>query len=114
MKDKLLFIITTVLLVYGCSEDDNIDILLNQEGTVLTETSCNTENNGLAYTVDVDDLENVEFIITATLPEEFKQEGLRIQFDMQPSRDGLTICTASFLPEQFYKISNVTIIANDN
>ncbi len=114
MKKKLFFYLITALILYGCSEDDTNNILENQEGTVLNETSCNTENNGLAYTIDVNNLENVEFIVTATLPEKFKQEGLRIQFDMEPSRDGLSICTANFLPEQFYKITNVTIFTNGN
>lgn len=114
MKNKFFFYIITALAICGCSTQENDNILKNQKGTVLKETSCNTENNGLAYTIDVDDLENVEFIITATLSEEFKQEGLRIQFDMEPSREGLTTCTANFLPQQFYKIKNIKTITDEN
>ncbi|TLF44464.1 hypothetical protein [Maribacter aurantiacus] len=113
MKKNLIIMLITTIVIQGCSNDDD-NLRLNQMGTVLVETSCNTKENNLAYTIDVDGLNEVEFIITATLPEEFKQEGLRIQFDMKPSKDGLTICTDNFFPNQFYKISNVKLLLDEN
>lgn len=97
-----LFICT---FLANCSDDEHT-LVTNQEGTVLGGVPCNTENNGLAVRIDVDNLESPNFIITATLPDSLKQEGLRISFDMELSMEGITLCTANFFPNQFYKVSN--------
>ncbi|WP_422081585.1 hypothetical protein [Ulvibacterium sp.] len=89
----------------NCSDDEHT-LVTNQEGTVLGEVPCNTENNGLAVRIDVDNLESPNFIITATLPDSLKQEGLRISFDMELSMEGITLCTVNFFPNQFYEVSN--------
>ncbi|RKN79688.1 hypothetical protein [Ulvibacterium marinum] len=102
---KLAFLLICPFLA-NCSDDDENNIIENQEGTVLGGASCNTENNGLAVRIDVDNLESPNFIITATLPDSLKQEGLRIIFDMELSMEGITLCTANFFPNQFYKVSN--------
>ena len=93
------------LLLANCSDNEDT-VIENQEGTVLGEIPCNTENNGLAVRIDVDNLESPNFIITATLPDSLKQEGLRISFDMELSMEGISFCTANFFPNQFYKVSN--------
>lgn len=102
---KMTFLLICLFLA-NCSDDDENNIIENQEGTVLGGASCNTENNGLAVRIDVDNLESPNFIITATLPDSLKQEGLRISFDMELSIEGITLCTANFFPNQFYKVSN--------
>ena len=116
MKSAHFFSLFIFFLSIGCSKDadDNNNIIKNQTGTVLTEVSCNTKNNGLAYSIGVDNFEAADFIITATLTEGVKQEGLRITFDMEPSYEGITICTANFFPNQFYKLSNITVLTVEN
>lgn len=101
-------------LIVSCSKDDNEkDLIENVEGTVMGTVSCNTEGKGLAYKIVPDNF-NISsgFIITATLPDELKEEGIKIQFDMEPSNKYITACTANFFPEQFYEILNVTVINN--
>ena len=107
--------------LYSCSDDDDERnmVLLSQKGTVLGPTSCNTESNGNAFMIDVDNFNPLgsdagDFIITATLSDEFKSNGLRIEFDMENSREGITICTTDFFPEQFYKVINVINIPEEN
>lgn len=94
------------------SMDEDSDTLLKTKGTVLGTASCNTKNNGLAYRIEVDDFQASDFIITATLPDDFKQEGLKITFDMTPSNKGIAFCTANYYSKQFYELSNINIIAN--
>lgn len=117
MKNRLSTTIFYLVLFLGiaCSNnDDNENIIQGLEGTIMGTASCNTENNGLAYRIDVDDFESTDFIITATLPDDFKQVGLKIKFDMEPSNEGITICTTNYFPKQFYKISNVKIETDEN
>ncbi len=102
-------------LISSCSNDDEQgNVIMNQVGTVLGTVSCNT-SDGLAYSISVDnlELEQSDFIITASLPEEFHNEGTEIMFDMEPLDEGITFCTANFFPEQFHKITNVTL-TNEN
>jgi len=68
----------------SCSNDENEGSTeRNRTGTVLGNVSCNT-GNGLAYGISVKDLEpdHSDFIITASLTEEFKIKGTEIKFDM--------------------------------
>ncbi|MDF0717700.1 hypothetical protein PY092_16170 [Muricauda sp. 334s03] len=100
------------LWMVSCSNDENEGVVeRNRTGTVLGTVSCNT-GDGLAYGISVKDLEleHSDFIITASLPEEFKIKGTEIKFDMEPSNGGITFCTADFLPEQFYKVTGVTLL----
>jgi len=112
----VLFFLFIGLILPGCSnDDDSVNILTNIEGTVNGPVSCGTEDGSPAMGIAPD---NIEFtsglIITATLPEEFHQEGLRINFDMKPSKKNITICTANFAPEQFYEVFNVTVFPGEN
>jgi hypothetical protein len=98
-------------LLAGCSNDgENSQLIRKMEGVLLGQASCNTESNGLAYRVDVDDFESVEFIITPNLLDEFKQDGRRIQFDMIPGNEGITFCTNNYFPNQFYLVLNVAFV----
>ena len=88
-------------LVFSCSSDDDnqnseVEVFENLTGTVLEGLSCNTESNGLAYYVEVDDFEIDEPIITGSLPEDLKVEQLRITFDVSP--------------ELFYVLTNISTI----
>lgn len=101
---KMMFLLIGLLLA-NCSDNEDT-VIENQEGTVMGEVPCDTENNGLAIRIEVDELESPNFIITATLPDSLKQVGLRIRFDMVLSMEGISFCTANFFPNQFYRVSN--------
>lgn len=110
-----IIFISVSSLFFSCNSDDDEvrNSLSNIEGTVQGTVSCNTEGRGPAYAIVPDNFElSSGFIITATLPEEFKQEGQRIKFDMVASSRYITICTANFSPEQFYEVFNVQILNN--
>lgn len=102
------------LVLLSCSKEDNeIENILNVEGTVKGIVTCNTEERGAAYGIIPEDFEVPSgFLITATLPNEFKQEGLKIKFDMKPSKRYIMVCTSNFYPEQFYEVFNATILTN--
>ena len=108
---KTLYTILLSFIVLNCSNDGlGLGYEKNVEGTVTGTVSCNTDM-GLAYAITPDNFElSSGFIITGTLPDEFKQEGLKIKFDMVPSKEHINICTANFFPEQFYKVFNVRIL----
>lgn len=113
-KYKIL-ILALCMLAFGCSSDDSdpdSQIFRNLQGTVLGVFSCNTESNGLAYLIKVDDFELTEFIISGSLPEKFKIEQLRIKFDMRQSSEEITICTLDVSSELFYVLSNISTIEN--
>ena len=104
----VLFLGLFSILIVGCSDDDdsNNGVLKRVEAKVLNPASCGTENNGLAYRLDVDGFDFE--IITATLPEGFQQAGMEIIVDMKRSHENITYCTANFFPEQFYKVTSVS------
>lgn len=108
-----IILIVISIIIFSCTSDESEteDTLTNIEGTVQGPTSCNTEKGELAYKIVPGNIElSVSSIITATLPEEFKEEGLRIKFDMKPSGKYITSCTANFTPDQFYEVFNTTIL----
>lgn len=100
----------------SCSDDDSEqesgEVLRNLQGTVIEDTTCNTEDNGLAFIIQVDNFDLYEFIVTGSLPDEFKVEQLRISFDMRQSSEELTFCTADLPPEQFYVLTNISLLEN--
>ncbi|WP_289021639.1 hypothetical protein [uncultured Salegentibacter sp.] len=103
------------IIIFSCTSDESEteDTLTNIEGTVQGPTSCNTEKQELAYKIVPSNIElSVSSIITATLPEELKEEGLRIKFDMKPSGKYITSCTANFSPDQFYKVFSTTKLSD--
>ena len=98
----------------GCTDDhddSNNGLIRNIQGTVIGQTSCNS-NNGLAYQIAVEILDETDFIVTATLPEDFRQQDLQIEFSMVPSREGITFCTDNFMPEVFYRVFDVRLLPN--
>ncbi|WP_037321275.1 hypothetical protein [Salegentibacter sp. Hel_I_6] len=108
-----VILIIVNIIVFSCASDESETegTLTNIEGTVQGSTSCNTEKEELAYEIVPSNIElSVSSIITATLPEELKEEGLRIKFDMKPSGKYITSCTANFLPDQFYEVFNAKIL----
>lgn len=106
-KFALLFV---CLLLANCSDDNDKNIMEGLEGTIVGTVSCNTEGNGLAYQIDIDNSDSIDMVITANLPNEFKQDGLKIKFDMEQSSSGLTACVSLYSPDIFYKLSNITTI----
>ena len=112
MRGPYLILVLVCFIMINCSKgDEGQDILKNVEGTVIGTVSCNTEGQGLAYEIAPDNFEiSSGSIITATLPEGMKQNGLKIKFDMRQSKKNITICTANFIPEQFYEIFNIATI----
>lgn len=111
----IIFAILIGSLFFSCNSDDNDleQTIRNITGVVNGPVSCNTDGRGPAIGIDPENFELTSgFIITATLPEELKQEGLRIKFDMKPSTKYITICTANFASSQFYEVFNVTALAN--
>lgn len=111
---KFLCLALMNLTIFNCSNDDSSQNILNNiEGKVMGPVSCNTDGMGLAYGIITDNFEVTSgFIITTTLPEEKKEEGLKIRFDMKPSMKDITICTTNYFPEQFYEIYNISILNN--
>lgn len=103
----MTFLIAGLFLI-ACSDEEHTNAMQGIEGIVLGTTSCHTENNGPAYRVSIDGFEPGGFIITADLPDELKEAGTRIKFDMEQSMEGISLCTANFGPDIFYKVSNVT------
>lgn len=104
-------------LSISCNSDDNAleQTIRNITGVVNGPVSCNTDGKGPAIGIDPENFElSSGFIISATLPGEFKQEGLRIRFDMKPSTKYITICTANFASQQFYEVINVTALGEGN
>ena len=110
-----IILITISIILFSCTsaEGETDDTFTNIEGTVQGSTSCNTEKEELAYEIVPSNIElSVNFIITATLPDDLKEEGLRIKFDMKPSGKYITSCTANFLPDQFYEVFNATKLSD--
>ena len=100
------------LLCTNCSlNDDAIEtnIITDVEGVVLTPGACNTENNGIAYDVEVTNIEGFDKILVPNLSEEFKTENLRIKFDMVASNEGITFCQTTLNPPT-YVLTNVRLI----
>lgn len=112
-KTKIIFIALCFAFL-SCTTDNESNLLKNIEGTVLGTASCNTTSNGLAYRINIESLNSVNFIITASLTEEFKQDGIKIKFDMENSNEGITICTTNYSGDIFYKLSNIIRINNEN
>lgn len=115
MKNKFIPILSIIIstIIFSCTRNDNEkeNTFKNIEGIVQGTTSCTTEKEDLAYEIVPSNTDiSVSFIITATLPEELKEEGLRIKFDMKPSSEGINYCTANFLPDHFYEVFNTEIL----
>ncbi|AZQ44513.1 hypothetical protein [Nonlabens ponticola] len=105
---KYIGILFTIFLCFlsSCSSDDDADNdMVN--GTVVGPASCSTDAGDSAYSIEVDFFEYD--IITATLPDQFKTEGINITFQMERSEEGIFICTANLFPEQFYKVTDVRL-----
>lgn len=114
MDRRTLFLFALTAFLYGCSSDDmgrgEGTELLGVQGTVLQTVACQTQNNGLAYEIRiVNNPELPDRIITASLPDEFKQDNLDIRFDMQNSQEGFGACVDLYGPDDFYRIYNVTL-----
>lgn len=111
MKSLLLILITS-LSIFACSNDDSVPALLKVEGVVQSTVSCNTENNGLAISIELSEPldSGIEMIITANLPNEFKEEGTELRFDMEPSQNGFTNCVAVYSSNIMFKVYNVQLI----
>lgn len=111
---KTTYFLKLILFIFfisvSCSKNDSPELVVleNVIGEVLGTTSCGG-NNGQAYEISVTILNDVDFIVTGTLPEEFKQQELKIQFDMTSSMEGISECTANFTEPVFYKVINVKI-----
>lgn len=107
---NLIFSILLAGILLSCTnDDDDPDTIYNITGTVKGPVSCNTEGKGPAMGIIPENFDLTSgLIITATLPDYLKEEGMRIKFDMIPSNKYITICAAIFAPEQFYEVLNVT------
>lgn len=105
-----LAVLISIFSLIGCTSDDTPepDIIENVMGEVVGPTSCGG-NNGRAFEISLTVLPDVDYIVTGTLPEEFKEAGIKIEFDITPSMEGITVCTANFTEPLFYKVSNVRI-----
>ena len=113
---KKTLLLALCLIWIACSDDDSEqesgEVIRNLLGTVIEDTTCNTENNGLAYIVQVEDFDLYEFVITGILPDEFKVAQLRIRFDMRQSSEEITVCTGDLPPEQIFVLTNISLLEN--
>lgn len=114
MKKKIILVASILIstAILSCTNDSEKENTFKSiEGTVQGTTSCTTEKEDLAYEIiPINSDIPVSFIITATLPEELKEEGLRIKFDMKPSSKYINYCTANFTPDHFYEVFNANIL----
>jgi len=108
---KPMYFLLLGLILLNCSKDDDGRLKREITGSVMGPVSCGTEGMGPAYGIVPDNFALPSgFIITATLPDEFKKEGLKIHFDMIPSKKYITHCTANFFPDQFYEVFHVELL----
>lgn len=108
---KTICLLLLGLVLFSCSKDDDGGLKRGVNGSVMGPVSCGSEGMGLAYGIVPSNFDlSSGFIITATLPDEFKEEGLKIKFDMKPSKKYITYCTANFFPDQFYELFNVELL----
>lgn len=114
MKKQFIYSLICIAILLSCSTDDGNGaekiVLRGIEGKVLGTISCQTENNGLAYEIEIKNLESPTKIITASLPEEFKQEGLTIEFNMEKSLEGFSVCVQLYDSSIFFELSKISLI----
>lgn len=111
-KMKFIFLILCATLI-GCTNNDDDEIVLkNVKGTIIGTVSCDTESNGPAYEIQIENFDAIEKIIVSNLPIEFKQDGTKINFDMEKSIEDFGACVSLYSPDVFYKLKNITIISN--
>ena len=62
MKKQFIYFLICIAILLSCSTDDGIGgekiVLRGIEGKVLRTISCQTENNGLAYEIEIKNLES--------------------------------------------------------
>lgn len=108
MKTRI-FIILISFISLSCTSDDALEEPEFQDvrGKVVGTAACNTENNGTAFEIELMDGSPVSKIITPNLPDNFKEEGQEIIFDMEQSQKGFSFCAAIYYPEMFYRVYDV-------
>ena len=114
MRPRILLCLLTGLISLACTSDDEVSgegaRFQEIRGRVSGTVGCHTKTNGLAYEIDVLNNNTIEKIISANLPDQFKEEGLEIIFDMEQSQEGLTFCIAIYDSSIFYKVEEVRSI----
>lgn len=98
-----------LLFLFSCSSDDGDHPLGEQEisGRVITEISCQTKFNQLAYEIELDQGGITDFILASNLPEAYQKPGQRIRFSMQHTPDDFLACATIYSPDVFFRISDV-------
>ena len=118
MKNIRLVLLVFVVFSWSnhsCSDDDSDNKMFTMAiGVVQGTVSCNTTGNGLAYRINIENNPDIEYIITASLPEQYKQTGLQLSFDMKASNNGITTCTSEYSPKVFYELTNIQPLSNEN
>ncbi|MGB6152029.1 MAG: hypothetical protein WBG48_08560 [Pricia sp.] len=112
LNTRITVIFFLIIMNISCSNDDNENsdnTITEVVGIVDVPASCNTNNGNQAYQIIINESSDNNVIVTANLPEEFQEENLEIQFDMITSSEDLTMCTTNYLPQQFKKITNITL-----
>lgn len=109
---KRLFCILSLLLIFSCSSDkDETDPIIEDVfGTVVGQVACHSTNNGLTYEIQINNLDEPAFIITPSLPPEYKEEGLRIKFGMRNTTDNIGACVNIYGPAHFYEIYDIRLL----
>lgn len=112
MKTNFLYIALLGIFFLACTaDDDNITEpdFEGVKGIVVEKVPCHAVNNGLAYKINIKNIESIDWIITANLPDQYKESGLNIKFDMKNSSEGFGACVALYSSTSFYKISNISL-----
>ena len=108
MKERF-FILLISLIGLSCTSDEAMEDPEFQDirGKVVGTAVCNTENNGTAFEIELMNGGPVSKIITPNLPDNYKEEGREIIFDMEKSQKGFSFCGAIYSPEMFFRVYNV-------
>lgn len=114
MRLILLVFVVCAWSTHSCSNDNFDKDSIRAIGVVQGAVSCNTTGNGLAYRINIENYPDIEYIVTASLPEQYKQAGLQLSFDMKATNNGITTCTSEYSPNVFYELTNIQTLSNEN
>lgn len=106
MKNCIIAFLYLVASV-GCSSDDNATMPTTWEGTVLGTISCHNDSTDLIYEIEVTNHSSLDRIGAPNIPEKFKVNGLKINFELGSNSMNVSSCVSLYSPDYFYNIYNV-------
>jgi hypothetical protein len=106
LNTVILSIFFICLSLYGCSSDNDSNILRDKIGTVVNSLPCATITG---YSIKIE-VEGFDEMISAAVEAEFAVPDIKLKFDMEKSREEFESFACASNPYTAYKFTNVILV----